>query len=472
MLSQESIAYPCIIILRMKIHGTLNRVIFLAAVDQMIDRHPLLRATITTRGGRSFWTIHDTTDRSVRWTNPQNPSNWPKPIVMDLHTQTGLQIDVEEYLDPLDYSQRALVFFQFHHAIADGLGITTAIHELWLLYDSLCLGRPVRLPELDPTALPKRNQFGLTRKTLLQLIPRQLVGLAGVRQYLMRKPVPLVPALRKRVAPNDHESSDSIVVPPSVNIVPSTPMKDIDSVSFEFSDDSFSRLKFTAKQMKVSLNDLIASCIFHGCSRFRKSNGFQSSNEWIRMMVPVNMRASREDQKQTACNIVSSIFLDRTPIQINATDALATSIQKEMDLIKKNRLAFMFIFSVWIRKMLTFRVNPHRFPKRCQTTIVFTNLGKLFSRSPLRDAQHRIVAGGQAASSGTSMECSVVIESFEGLAPLTPYMYAAFTTIQYAKKLILTMRYDGRVLSDSNAQQIIDATVSRLKQYASESLAS
>jgi len=242
----------------------------------------------------------------------------------------------------------------------------------------------------------------------------------------------------------------------------------IETVSHRFNIDESNQLKQYAMQRRTSLNDLIAACIFRGCSDFRESLRVQSNSDWIRMMVPVNLRTSREDHKQTACNIVSSIFLDRTPVQINDADQLVQSIRKEMELIKNNRLAFMFIFSIWIRKLLTFRVRELAFPKRCQTSVVFSNLGKLFSRSPLLDSQQRIVAGGKDENSNVKDSCKIIMESFEILAPLNPYMYAAFTTSQYAKRLLLSIRYDGRVISRANAQALLDATVSNLTTRASE----
>jgi len=190
------------------------------------------------------------------------------------------------------------------------------------------------------------------------------------------------------------------------------------------------------------------------------------------MMVPVNMRSSREDQKQTACNIVSSIFLDRTPSQISDSEILVQSIHKEIELIKNNRLAFMFIFSIWLRKLLTFFPDRSVYPKRCQTSVVFSNLGKLFLRSPLLNSEQILVAGSDKADTENCCEGKIMLQSFEILAPLTPYMYAAFTAVTYGKQLTLTMRYDDRVFSLKNAQDLLDCTVIQLEQYASESLAS
>jgi len=255
-------------------------------------------------------------------------------------------------------------------------------------------------------------------------------------------------------------------------ITPSTPMDRVTTVSHRFTVDVSERLKQAIKPRKVSLNDLIAASIFQSCSKLRESLGLQAITEWIRMMVPVNMRSSREDQTQTACNIVSSIFLDRTPSQISDSEVLVQSIHKEMALIKNNRLEFMFIFSIWIRKLLTFRPDRSVYPKRCQTSVVFSNLGKLFLRSPLLNSEQILVAGSDKADTESSRKGKIKMQSFEILAPLTPYMYAAFTAVTYGKQLTLTMRYDDRVFSEKNAQDLLDCTVIQLEQYASESLAS
>ena len=227
----------------------------------------------------------------------------------------------------------------------------------------------------------------------------------------------------------------------------------VEVVSHRFDSEVSDSLRTSAQ----NLNDLLAASIFTGCEQFRATRSEQSDADWLRMMVPVSMRSTKADQQQTACNIVSAVFLDRTPVQIRDRDYLVDSIHQEMELIKNNRLALMFNFSLWLRKLVLFRNRPPQPPSKCQASMVFTNLGKIYARSSLRDAEQRIVSGG------------LVIETIEAIAPLTPYMCAAFSAIQYAKQLSLSLRYDPRVIKRDAAESLLDGIVADVLVQAGHS---
>jgi hypothetical protein len=171
------------------------------------------------------------------------------------------------------------------------------------------------------------------------------------------------------------------------------------------------------------------------------------------------MRGTAEQREQTACNIVSCIFLDRTPRQIEDLDCLIQGIRDELALIKRNRLAFMFSLSIWIRKLASVRVSKSTrpLPTKCQTSLVFSNLGKLFTGSPLAKRNQKLVMGDS------------VLESFEILAPLSPWMFVAFIALQYADEFSLTLRFDSRVMHASVARELLTTTAEQLRNLASRS---
>jgi len=431
MLAQDSLQYPCVIVYRMHVRGKVDRIRFEKAVAMMIERHPLLRARLRTRFGRSTWDIQPTPECQVEWVSGRIDSTWTDDSYMDVRKEVGLRIFVQEQGDG------AIVVIQVHHAIVDGLGLFNALHDLWLIYDALSSGATPSLTTVDAEALLTRNQFGLTWRKLLEIIPRQMIGLAGARQFVMRRPEPLVPHSlfwSERAAP-----------------LP------VEVVTHRFESEVSNSLRSLAKNQKLNLNDLLAASIFTGCEQFRATSSAQSDTDWLRMMVPVSMRSTKADQQQTACNIVSAVFLDRTPVQIRDRDYLIESIHQEMELIKNNRLALMFIFSLWLGKLVLFRNRPPQPPSKCQASMVFTNLGKVYARSPLRDTEQRIVSGG------------LVIENVEAVAPLTPYLCAAFTAMQYAKQLSLSLRYDPRVIQRDAAESLLGRIVADVSVQAAYS---
>ncbi len=424
MFAQDSPPYPCVIVGRTQVRGTIVRKWFEEAIEQMIRRHPLFRARRRMRWGRSAWEIQTEPKYRIEWIAKRADSTWADDSYVDLRKDIGLHVTIEEQRED------SFLVFRVHHAIVDGLGYFNALHDMWAIYDSLATSAPLNLPEIKEDELPNRNHFGMTWRKLLETIPRQMVGLAGIRQFIMRRPVPLV--------------AHSLFWGPSAVPLP------VEVVNHRFDQSVSKAIVDAAKRLKVSHNDLIASCIFRACEAFRASSSKQTDSDWLRMMVPVSMRTTKTDYQQTACNIVSSVFLDRTPVQIRDRDYLLDSIHKEMELIKTNRLALMFILSIWLQKITLFRDISAQPPSKCPASLVFTNLGKVYRRSSLCDGQQRVVAGG------------LIIEDVDAVAPLTPYMSAAFSALQYAMRLSLSLRYDPRVIQRQQAEDLLAKVVADL----------
>jgi NRPS condensation-like uncharacterized protein len=421
MVAQDSVAYPCDIWVKMPLEGTLDKPVWESSVKEWIQLHPLLGCKMV-----KGWSGHRWEGKpeaiAVRWIEHDIPkkNGWPVPESLTLTNGNGLIIFVAEYSEDQE-PVNSIVYIQFHHAIADGLGIIQAIHDLWLIYDSKKNGNSRSIPERSIDDLSNRNRFGLTWNKIVRMVPRQVVGLAGVRQYLMRRPSPLVPHSPPKSAPQQ-----------------------VTTLGIPISEEDMLRLKRVAQSRQVSVNDCLASYLFSGVTRFRESKKYQLDSDWLRMMVPVNMRTPLDWKSLSACNVVSAIFLDRTPIQIRDMSMLLKSVHDEMELIKTNKLAFMFLLSVWIRKKMLWGRHGPKIIERCETSFVFSNLGKVFSKSPLRSANQELTAGG------------VRIQDFEILAPLNPFMIAAFTFVQYAKRACITLRYDERILSLQDAEELMN----------------
>jgi NRPS condensation-like uncharacterized protein len=427
MVAQDSPAYPCVVYCRMQLHGKLDREAFISSLREMFNRHPLLRSRVQQSWRGLHWVHEDCERVPIEWLTDAPDEDWVPDSRLDLFSEVGMKVFVH------DLPEACTIIFQGHHACVDGLGMQSAIDDLWLLYDSHTVGVPRTLPPYEPALLPERNRFGMNVLKSIAAIPKQAVGLLGVRQYLMRQPVPLLP--HAAISDTTH-----IPLPASCHIA-------------RFDRASAKKLRRSASDRKATLNELIACAVFESIARFRKDRGFQDSQEWIRMMVPVNMRTTPQDQLQTACNIVSSVFLDRTPTQIEDRQGLLCGIHREMELIKRNRLGLIFIASLWLKKHLPKRPSSNSLPSRCQTTVVVTNLGRSFASSPLRSPDGYFRAG------------NLKLESITMLAPLTPFLSAAITINEYAGELYLALRYDGRILSRDASRELLDLVVEKLTDW-------
>lgn len=443
MLSQDSEAYPCNIYLRMTLDGQLDRDKFTESVKLMLVHHPMLRAQLRTGWGRSRWCIQEVRDPTIVWRlqpeqQPEQQLSNLQDTRIKLDSEAGIHIDVVELREPTSTQtarHSTQITVKLHHAIADGMGLSAAILDMWLAYDALISDQKVKLPKRSAASLPVRNRFAPGVFEKLRLIPQQYVGLAGIRQYLSRQPTPIV--------------LDSAVDRAAL------PAPSFDTLTYPCSQGTTESLTRVAKREGISLNVLLAACIFRGVSEYQAVPGTHQQEQWLRMMVPVNLRHSELLQQLPACNIVSCVFLDRTHGQISDFASLTRGLHEELELIKRKRLALLFILSVWIRNRTSLR-KKQAHVQRCQTSFVFSNLGKVFSDSCLCDEQQRIRAG------------NVRLESIEGFAPVTPWMDAAFTSLIYARQLKLMLRFDSRVLKSQEAGRLMAIVTKSLELLAQQ----
>jgi hypothetical protein len=433
MLAQESVSYPSVIVTKFRFSGSIDRTLFSEAVRELLLRHPLLRARAKQRWGKSLWTIPlpedaGPADCPIDWRSEPESNQWTNDTYLDVRRESGMNITVNEHRDGVS------ILFKVHHALVDGLALSSVIHDLLVIYDAKTRGAKPILPSVDEQALVDRNRFGLDWKSLVRILPQQCVGIAGVRQFLMRRPRPI--------------ALHPVFCEPTVIKLPA------DVLFHSMDEQSTLAMHSAASRLSVTVNEILAASIFVACAECTTStNQDKDQGQWLRMMVPVNMRSTPLDMQQSACNIVSSIFLDRTPKQILDRLELLRSINQEMNLIKKNRLALMFLFSLWVWK--TFPIHRPKIHSRsqCSASVIFTNLGKQYVRSPLCKPHQRLSAG------------QMTLESISAGTPLAPHVSASFAAIQYARRMMISLRYDSRILNRQVADDLLTTVLGTVNEY-------
>ena len=322
----------------------------------------------------------------------------------------------------------------FHRAVCDGLGISQFIHDFMLFY-SQQQGMSFRrraLRKYETSRLAQRGTLGLTWGKLLRMAPKQAVGLLGVRQFLMRKPVPLVR--------HERELPES----PIANPFPA-------ACSHRFTCAESERLRQFAKASGVTTNDLLCRDLFLAMDDFRRQEGAGDESQWLRLMIPVNLRSSG-DRRLPAANVVGLIFLDRRGMQMAQPEQLLDSVRDEMQLIKENELGYTFVFSLHLNRLLPGGLRRAARGRQCNAWAVFTNLGRLVSFTGLPDIDGEVVCG------------DVRLVDLEVLPPLAPYMCVAFGAGWYAGRLSMSLRYDPRVLDSLQAAALLAAFVARVRE--------
>ncbi|WP_246146307.1 chromosome condensation protein [Rubripirellula lacrimiformis] len=425
MLHQDSTSLPTTCFVRMRFHGRLDEAAFRSAARATIARHPLLRSTVQQQRGRYRWQVEQPTPQ-ITWCETSD-SERPQFDRLDLKVQHGLKFAVR-----LNQSDSELMV-QFHHACCDGLAIFQVIHELLVAYTmQIDQDADYSIPDVDQSLMADRGSLGLTTRSFLRIASRQTVGLRGVWQFLTRKPEHLV---SHRVAdPTDP-------TPPTFPAV----------VAHHFDQQDSTKLRHAAKRQRVTQNDLLISNLFLALSEFRRSQNVTNTNGWLRLMIPVSMRRKQQYQAPAA-NIVSSVFLDRRSGDMDEPDQLLKGLSEEMSLIKRRQLNYLFIYSLWAQRWVPRGLKRTARPKRCQTTVVFTNLSRLFARSPLPRREGRLQCG------------NVVLDEVEAIPPIARHLNAAFGVSWYAKRMTITLHHDPRAVSTQAAEDLLDMVVRRIRE--------
>ncbi len=428
MLSDDRPAYPMNFFCRVRFSGRLDRRAFESVLQASVARHPLLAVSVRKLPRNRFqWIADETTAPTVRWQEKLPDDSFPHAAPINLYAEAGLRFWV------LAGAKTTELVMQFHHSCCDGLGGFRFLRDLLVAY-AVAAGETSRratLPPLDAKLLRRRNTFGLTPWRFLRILPQQLTGLLGVRQFLMRSPVPATP----NTPPQDMSQ------PP--DRYPATCTRRIDEAETK-------ALRRVAAELRATTNDLLARDLFLALHDWMSRHVPGYDDGWLRLSVPVNLRTVSE-RRLPAANAVSMVFLDRRSQDFADTGQLLAGISDEMLLIKRRRLGLTFVFSLQACRFLPGGMPAQVKGDQCTATCVFTNLGSPLAKLPLPRREGRFVVG------------NVVLEGMECLAPIRPHTSAAFAVFIYAGKLTVTLHYDARAMTGRQAEDLLETYVRKVR---------
>ncbi len=189
MLWDDRPTHPMSIIARLRFAGQLDRRATAEALETVVARHPLLRATIRKNpAGRLEWIETADHPPAIAWIEGPQPDRLPLMGPIDLFSEPGLRVWAAAD------SQRSSLVLQVHHAACDGKAVVQVLDDFLRSYARTAdrTGTPIELSPCDAEALRGRGTFGLTALRCLRILPAQLSGLLGVWQFFVRRPVPLL----------------------------------------------------------------------------------------------------------------------------------------------------------------------------------------------------------------------------------------------------------------------------------------
>ena len=420
MLVDDRPAFPMCFFVRMNFTGCLRKDEFERALRMATDRHPLLSATILDRGrarGRLAWENADHANNEVQWVTHRD-AGYPPYAPLNVRETAGLCVRV------IACDDETTLILRFHHACCDAIGAYQFATDLLIAYANEIRGpsHAVALPPIDPARLAIRGRFDMTPWKWVKLAPRQLKGLLGVRQFLMRQPVPMI-----------------VTEPRVTGAGPETGYPT--SRVHTFDETATSAILKAAKRRGVTVNDLLVRDLFLAISDVRRRAGRGQDDDWLRLSIPMNLRG-QNDARCSASNFVSLIFLDRRPRDCVIPEDLLTTIQAEMNLIKRNRLGFIFLLSLRAARALPGGITRANRKVNCDATAVLSNLGQPFKDCPLPRTDGKIVAG------------NVRLEHTDFLPPFRPYTSAVFSITTYADRLAIALHYDSSAMDEKHADDL------------------
>ncbi|MGO8751190.1 MAG: hypothetical protein ACLQNE_35030 [Thermoguttaceae bacterium] len=421
MLADDRPAYPMTFFLRLRLAGRFGLETFPQALRTAVSRHPLLSALVRQVGRRRpEWIAANRADPPV-YRMPQPGGNGlPHAEPIDLRKEPGLRLWL------LEGERTTHMVAQFHHACCDGLGAVAFIEDLLVAY-AMAMKTSANGPSLCPIEFERlrgRARFGWSAWSLLKLLPRQLVGLAGVRQFFAHAPSPAVPS---------SAGQDAAALPAQYPAV----------LDRQLTVAETTALGLRARREEATVNDILVRDWYLAMGDWRSRCFSGRSGDWLRLAVPINLRTA-EDRRAPAANIVSMVFLDRRAADFGDPADLLHGVHQEMGQIKRCRLGLTFLLSLSAIRTLPGCLARMADTDRCSATGVLTNFGIVMGRTSLPTRDGNIVAG------------DVALEAIDCAAPLRPHTHVAMAALTYAGRLRILLHYDPRALLADQAESLLD----------------
>ena len=430
--------YPMTFVIRLEISGELQREAFLRAMKTSLERHPLLKSRIASVGWRGWcWLSSEGDEPLLDWADASSDAAVRLPLgeFIDLTREVGLRVWVRATI------KRARLTFQFHHAATDGLGAIQFLGDLLAAYGRATVLPGDEVPEFGPleiSNLRTRGDHGPGRvESWRQRFADLKLFVEEAWHLFARQPKPLAvrtlsdaerdlgfPALLTRRL-NRHEAT---------------------------------RLREFASRRGVSPNDLYLREMFLTLHDWNRERSSWHPSHWLRIGMPVSMRTEQHDGLPAA-NVLSMFFVARQLGERIDVDELLKDLHQQTDRIVNCRLGWYLATGVnWSARIpgaLSFAASE----RHCLATVILANVGdirrQMSAHFPLQ--RGKIVAG------------NIVLESFEGAAPVRPHTHAGVSLGTYAGELIVNLHPDVWHLSQADADELLDRFVNRLRAVAGQS---
>jgi NRPS condensation-like uncharacterized protein len=388
--------------------------------------HPLLCSVVTqTQAGRFYWKPFDGTieiQRGIFFAEG-----------IDLNREPALKITLNE--QPENQSD---LWLEVHHSAADATGIERFLEDILIEYSTQkgFLNRELLLPRepVDLSLLQHRGRYGQTCCNFFWNFSRLIFGLERAGTFLFNKIIPLVPQ-KTDISQNQPPTGFPAII------------------SRQFNEEETQRIKTLSKSQHVTINDLFLCSLFLAINNWQQRENQTGQRGRIRIAVPINLRTPN-DHLMPAANIVSMVFLDRKPKQIQNIqnkNSFLQKIHREMMHIKKHHLGLALIYGLAVYRKLFGSYKKMIDRNRCWTTAVASNLGSLFSQTPCPRRNGNLL-----------FDTELELMEIHSVPPIRPQSAIGVCISSYANRLTVNMQYDVGLLNEEQANRLFDFLTAEL----------
>ena len=431
MIADDQVGYPMSFFIQLQFYGQIERGAFEGALDEALNRHPLLRAWIETgRGGFPFWVSAKGQLPDGDWGSEETIITCRHSEAIDLGREIGLRVWVRQGL------QRAKVLLQFHHACCDGTGAYRFIGDLLAGYGirTTTSGQRPSFGAVEPKLLRTRKHRPLDAAATPGRRGLKWLAIRECWKILARQPVPLAPP----VTAHWRRAADF----PGF-------------LSFSFARAEHQRLRDAANSWGVTLNDLLLRDLFLTLAHWNRRQRSVWQRPWLRIMMPTDLR-SGEDYEMPAADMTGYTFLARTVRNCALPSELLQSIRNETALIKHRRSGAAFMDMIFLASQVRWLLPFFLSRNRCLATAVHSNAAdpsrRFTARFPRESGQ--IVCG------------NLSLEEITGVPPLRAKTRATFSISQYNRRLAISLRCDPQLFRLEDTATLLDLYVERLRKSA------
>ncbi len=418
--------YPMTFVVEFEFSGKLLREAFERAIDDALERHPLLRAIIrAAKQNKDCWVDGKGLKPKIDWGEIDDPIEFEDSEFIDLRNEVGLRIWVRRN------EQRAVMTAQFHHSVCDGIGSYQFLGDVLWSYARRTGDESLdELPPLDPMALRKRLSATFNPDNFLDNNGKVRAEWGEMLRMIWGR-------------------MDALKQNRSASQVGPQPFPGIKSCCMD--KDEYREIRLAAQELGQTPNDYMLEKLFLAMKEWNRHHRWIPWPQVLGVMLPLDLR--EQGIQFPAANIVTYSFVRRRGRKLNDRELLVKSLREEISALKRDRQYTTFMNMI---------VGGHFYPKalkrivgpeRCLATAILSNTG---------DPTKQFYA--QLPREKSVIRCgNLMLEEVSGVPPLRPKTHATLSIFTYRRQLKICVRCDPHYFSTDDTQQFLDTYMNTIR---------